>query len=199
MRLPVLESWQHILRAAEFGTKSQLLAEIGENDDPIAVMLTCSELGFAPDHISHANPGEIMIVQNLAGVVPPSDTGGTFASIMYSLHLPTVRHLIVCGHTKCGILRMVLANEAKGKKSPFSMGLQGLSKRFHAIYSDRPEHDWLGIIVQETILQQLAHFRSDTYIQSRLQQSKLCLHGWIRDDQTSSITAYEPVLGQFCD
>ena len=199
MQLPVLELCQHVLQAAEFGTKSQLLLEIGQNDDPIAVMLGCSELGFAPDEVSHANPGEIMIVQNPAGLVPPADTGGTIASIMYGLHLPTVRHLIVCGHTQCGILRMVLAKESKGKESPVLMGLQGVMKRFHAIYADRPEHDWLGIIIQETILQQLAHFRSDTYVQSRLQQGKLFLHGWIRDDQTSSITSYEPVSGQFCD
>jgi len=198
MRLPVLESCQHILPATEFGTKSRLLAEIGQNDDPIAVMLTCSELGFAPDNVSHANPGEIMIVQGAAAGAP-LDTCGTTASIMYSLHLPTARHLIVCGHTQCGILRMVLAKEAKGNKSPFSMGLQGVSKRLRAIYFDRPEHDWLGIIIQETILQQLVYFRSDTYVQSQLRQGKLSLHGWIRDDRTSSITAYEPVSGQFCD
>ena len=94
---------------------------------------------------------------------------------------------------------MVLANEVKGREGPFRMSVLGVIERFHAIYSDRPEHDWLGIIIQETILQQLAHFRSDTYVQSRLQQGELSLHGWIRDDQTSSITAYEPVSGQFCD
>jgi len=152
MKLPVLKSCRRILPAVEFGTKSHLLAEIGQNDDPIAVMLTCSELGFAPDHVSHANPGEIMIVQGAPSA--PLDTCGTSASIMYSLHLPTVRHLFVCGHTQCGILRMVLAKEAKGKNSPFSM-LQGVSKRFREIYFDRPEHDWLGIIIQETILQHL--------------------------------------------
>ena len=36
-------------------------------------------------------------------MVTPSDTGGTFASIIYSLRLPIVRHLIVCGHTQCGL------------------------------------------------------------------------------------------------
>ena len=94
---------------------------------------------------------------------------------------------------------MVLANEAKGKESPVPMGLQGVIERLRAICFDRPEHDWLGIIIQDTILQQLAQFRSDSYVRSRLKQGKLFLHGWIRNVQTSSITAHEPVSGQFCD
>ena len=39
----------------------------------------------------------------------------------------------------------------------------------------------------------------DDDIQTRLRQGLLFLHGWIRDDETSSIIAYNPVVGPFCD
>lgn len=55
------------------------------------------------------------------------------------------------------------------------------------------------IIVQEAILQQLANLRSHADSQWRLRGGKLLLHGWLRDDETSAITAYDPVVGQFCD
>ena len=73
MSLPRLEPCAHDLPADQFGSASQLLADIGRGDQPVAVMLTCWELGCAPDQVSHANPGEIMVVQNPGGLVPAAD------------------------------------------------------------------------------------------------------------------------------
>jgi carbonic anhydrase len=200
MNLPLLEPCKHVLPADEFDTRSQLLADIGQGDDPIAVMLTCSELGYAPDQVSHANPGEIMIIQNAGGLVPAANTEDAFIkSVIYGLSLSTVRHLIVCGHTECKTLGLLLVKETQGKKNPFDNLMQCVGERLHTTYRDRPAREWLGIVIQETILQQIANLRSHAYIQSRLRQAELLLHGWIRNDQTSTITAYDAVTGQFCD
>jgi len=202
MSLPQLEMCEHDLPADEFGSASQVLADIGQGDQPVVVMLTCWELGFSPDEVSHANPGEIMVVQNPGGLIPASEmkeVGAILGSVLYGLSCETVRHLIVCGHTECKTLRLLLDEETQGTTNLFGTLMQPVKERFQSTYADRPARDWLGIVVQEAVLQQLANLRSHADIRCRLRSRKLLLHGWLRDDETSAITTYDPVLGQFRD
>jgi carbonic anhydrase len=202
MKLPLLEPYKHVLPPDEFGTRSQLLAELGRGCEPIAVMLTCWELGWVPDQVSRVNSGEFFIVQNPGGLLPAADMDDDetyLPSILLGLDMPMVRHLVVCGHTQCKTLGVAYKDRAEFKANPFVELMQGLFDRLDAAYSDRLAQDWLDIVVQENILQQLTNLRSYEHIQTRLRQGHLFLHGWIRDDETSSITAYNPVVGQFCD
>lgn len=56
------------LPSTGFGSKVGLLSELGRSNEPIAVMLTCWELGGVPGQLAHANPGEILVVQNPGGM-----------------------------------------------------------------------------------------------------------------------------------
>jgi carbonic anhydrase len=49
------------------------------------------------------------------------------------------------------------------------------------------------------VLLQLANLRGHAAIRSRLSDGSLCLHGWMRDDETSVIAAFDPASGQFSD
>jgi carbonic anhydrase len=201
MTLPQLGPSEHILPSSEFGTTQQLLSEIGRGADPVAVMLTCWELGSAPDKVSSANPGEIVVVQNPGGLVSAQDSeddGVSLGSVIYGLNQPTVRHLIVCGHTGCKTVGLLLEEDTSEITNPFRTYLKQVHTRLTPTYADRPADEWLGVLVQEVVLQQLANLRSDAYVESRLLRGEVSLHGWIRDDQTSCITSYDPASGQFC-
>ena len=202
MNLPHLEPCEHELPPSEFGTLSQLMADTGHGDAPIVVMLTCWELGTAPDQVSFANPGEIMVAQSPGGLVPSVEThepGSYLGTVLYGLNHSTVGHLIVCGHTECKTLGLLLEAESKKKKNPFHHLMENVKERFRVTYADRPARDWLSIVVQESVLQQLANLRSHTSVESRLRDGTLLMHGWIRDDDSSAIAAYNPTAGQFCD
>jgi carbonic anhydrase len=200
--LPKLEPSHHVLPSEEFGTKQTLLSDIGQGEDPLAVMLTCWELGGTPDQVSHARPGEIMVVQNPGGVLRGAempDDGQALDSIYYALSYTTVRHLIVCGHAECKMLEMFVFQSQKDELRGYRELAECVRDRFMAAYKERPPKDWLRIIVQENVLQQLANLRSHTDILSRLNDGSLVLHGWLRDDETSVISSYDPEIGQFCN
>lgn len=185
---------------AEFGTKSQVVADAGHRDQPIMIMLTCWELGGTPLELSFADPGAAMIAQNPGGLVAAVDTlqaEVSLETIRYALTRPTIRHLIVCGHTGCNTLRMLLEEDTKNAPNPFRDLIQSVKARVEATYADRSAGDWLGLVVQESVLQQLANLRSHADIRSRLEQGELLMHGWVRDDKTSTVSAYKPKSGQF--
>jgi carbonic anhydrase len=200
MTLPKLESHPYDLPAEEFGSMTDLLAELGQSNEPIATVLTCWELGGTPDQVPHANPGEIMVVQNPGGLVAAADADEKVdspSSILYCLQKPTMQHLIVCGHTQCVTLATMLGDSTKGTLDVFRQTLESVSRRFHEFYAKRPEREWLRIIAQESVLQQLASLRGQAKIRSRLHDGSLCLHGWMRDDETSVVAPFDPASGQF--
>lgn len=202
MDLPHLEPNRHNFSPYEFGTRAQFVDDLGNGSDPIAVMLTCWELGCRCDNALGADSGEIMVVQNPAGLVPHENgghEGASMDSIIYGASLATVKHLIVCGHTQCKTLWALLFEETQLMGNPFRRLTECIWNRIDANYSDRTKRDWLDIAVQESVLRQLANIKSYSAVQPLLRRRKLLLHGWIRDDQTSTIAAFDPLSGQFCE
>jgi carbonic anhydrase len=200
MTLAQLQHRAYDLPASEFGTQGQLLTRLGNGQQPVAVMLTCWELGGTPDEISHANPGEVMVVQNPAGIVPCAefnDRAAAVHSILFGVLQPSVGHLIVCGHVRCQTLSMLLNGGIQDAMAPTRELIADVAERWGSSYHDLPTPWRLEVAVQENIIQQLIHLRSYPEIRSRLQQGNLQLHGWIYDERTSIVVPFNPDTGQF--
>lgn len=200
MNLPSLETPLRRLVTHEFGDTAQLLADLGHTATPKAVIVTCWELGFLPEQVSHALPGEIMVVQTPGGLIGegsnPSDQAA-LASVIYSLSLPTVEHLIVCGHSGCKTLVALLTDDRAADLTRSTELLERVGRRIRLQTAPRSSHEQVRKIAQEVALEQLAALRTHSVIQSRLQDGTLALHAWLRDDISVTISAYDPATGRF--
>jgi carbonic anhydrase len=158
-----------------WGTQSNLIADFGLGNGPVAVMLTCPELGALPDMLSHAQAGDLMIVQTAAAAVPPpgSDPGSAVASVCYALSFSTVRHLIVCGHHDCQMLRTM--NYPAYIKSP-SPQRGTLTQAY--IYS--------------FILQQLQNLCDHLEGLQRKVDQQLEVHAWVFERTTGKVRSIVP-------
>lgn len=82
------------------------LAEQGQH--PEVMVITCADSRVAPETIFNAGPGEMFVVRNIAGIVPPCETDpekgfhGTSACIEFGVNALGVRHIVIMGHASCG-------------------------------------------------------------------------------------------------
>ena len=200
MILPQRNPGEFDLPAHEFGTTAQLMAAAGGGHEPTIIMLTCWELGSAPQDVSFAQPGEIIIAQNPGGLVPSAaaqQAGSALDTIRYGLTRPTVRHLIVCGHTQCKTLGLLLVDDKRNLPNPFRDLMHSTENRIEATRADHPSDEPLDLIVEASVLQQLVNLRTHRDIRQRLEAGKLLMHGWVRNDLTASIRPYDPTTGRF--
>lgn len=64
----------------------------------------------------------------------------------YGLSYSTVRHLIVCGHTECNTLKLLLASENERQENPFNKLMEPIDELFQATYRLTVYTDRVGVL-----------------------------------------------------
>ena len=86
-----------------------------KGQSPEYLVIACSDSRADPATIFSASPGELFVVRNVAGIVPPceSDTGhrGTSAALAFAVVQLKVREILVLGHAQCGGIAAALDNK----------------------------------------------------------------------------------------
>lgn len=100
-------------RREVFGKKKDLFIRLSQKQEPRALFITCSDSRVDPMLMTQAEPGELFILRNAGNMVPPygSMQGGSTATIEYAMAVLKVPHIIVCGHTDCGVMKALLHPE----------------------------------------------------------------------------------------
>ena len=90
----------------------QELAKRGQS--PHYLVVACSDSRADPATIFNASPGELFVIRNVAGIVPPfeSDSGhrGTSAALAFAVVQLQVTEIVVLGHAQCGGIQAALDN-----------------------------------------------------------------------------------------
>jgi len=92
-----------------------MLAESGQK--PEIMVIGCIDSRVSPEVIFDAAPGELLVVRNVANLVPPyepdrSTQHGTSAALEFGVQALRVKHIVVLGHAYCGGIR-AFADEQK--------------------------------------------------------------------------------------
>lgn len=79
---------------------------------PATAVIACSDARIDPQTIFDAEPGELFIIRNVAGLVPPyaPDGGchGTSAALEYAVRILKVNRIVLLGHAGCdGVHAMI--------------------------------------------------------------------------------------------
>jgi carbonic anhydrase len=93
----------------------EALARAGQR--PETLVVACSDSRVDPQTVFGAGPGELFVVRNIAGLVPPfhPDAGyhGTSAALEYGVRVLKVRQIVVLGHAQCGGIRAMVEGAPK--------------------------------------------------------------------------------------
>ena len=92
-------------RFADERSRYETLAETGQR--PQIMVVGCVDSRVSPEVIFDASPGELLVVRNVANLVPPYEPNrdsqhGTSAALEFGVQALRVRHIVVLGHAYCG-------------------------------------------------------------------------------------------------
>jgi carbonic anhydrase len=89
-------------------SRYEMLAEAGQR--PEIMVIGCVDSRVSPEVIFDAAPGELLVVRNVANLVPPYEPDnefqhGTSAALEFGVQALRVKHIVVLGHALCGGIR----------------------------------------------------------------------------------------------
>jgi len=104
------EGYRAFLRGpfASERSRYEMLAEAGQR--PEIMVIGCVDSRVSPEAIFDAAPGELLVVRNVANLMPPYEPDrdsqhGTSAALEFGVQALRVKHIVVLGHAFCGGIR----------------------------------------------------------------------------------------------
>jgi carbonic anhydrase len=125
-----------------------------------------------------SGPGELFIVRNVGGFVPPFDAShgyhGTAAAIEFAVLSLGVREIIVCGHSHCGAIRALYT-----EPPPEALHMkQWLELARDAVLPVTPSEEALRRTEQRAVALQMERLMDYPMVRRRVEAGELYLRGW---------------------
>jgi carbonic anhydrase len=173
---------------------------------PRVMMIACSDSRVDPAILTNAEPGELFVVRNVANLVPPcledAAQHGISAALEYGVTALGVAHVIVFGHVDCGGIHALLTGDpAIDKEHAFIHRWLQIAdearRRTLIIARGQSIEAQLRILEREAIKTSLANLLTFPWVEERVVDGRLRLHGWSFDINEGEIHAYVPERDAF--
>jgi carbonic anhydrase len=191
----LIEGHKRFLKEA-FPSRRDQFHLLAEGQQPETLFVTCADSRIVPDLILQTQPGDLFICRNAGNVIPRAGepAGGVSATIEYAVEVLRVRHLIVCGHSDCGVIRALMAPQALADLASVRDWLQHVTPAWD--YLDEVELN-AGELTRHTalthanVLVQLDNLKTHAYIRRATGEGRLQVHGWYYDILSGRIEKYD--------
>lgn len=195
--------------AKEHG-RYEALVEKGQH--PEIMVVGCVDSRVSPEIIFDASPGELLVVRNVANIIPPFEEHGgtqhgTSASLEFGVQALHVKHIVILGHAHCGGIRAFV--DEQEPLSPGDYIGRWMAQIMPAAESLGPRHEhdhdeYLHKLEYASVELSLKNMMTFPWVRSLVKQKKLELHGaffgvasgrlLVRDPSTG---VFEPIEGRF--
>lgn len=175
---------------------------LADGQQPETLFITCADSRIVPDLILQTQPGDLFICRNAGNVIPRAGepAGGVSATIEYAVEVLRVRHLIVCGHSDCGVIRALMDPERLAGLDSVKDWLKHVEPAWQ--YVDEVERNGGELsrhtaLTHANVLVQLDNLKTHAYIQRAVTEGRLQVHGWYYDILSGRIEQFDEGLKKF--
>ena len=170
--------------------RDEALARRGQR--PQTLVIACSDSRVDPQTVFGAGPGELFVVRNVAGLVPPyrPDAGyhGTSAALEYAVRVLGVAQIVVLGHAQCGGVKAMVEGAPAEARDFVEPWMRIAEPVLRALPAELESGDLLHHCESAVVRLSLAHLATFPWIAAAIAAGRLTLGGF-RFDIRSGVLA----------
>ncbi|MGD1016895.1 MAG: carbonic anhydrase [Roseiarcus sp.] len=159
---------------------------------PETMVIACSDSRVDPQTVFGAVPGEMFVLRNIGGLVPPYQPDaryhGTSAAIEFGVRVLKVARLVALGHAQCGGVR-AMALGAPPEARDFVASWVEIAKP--ALSAGGGGAERLDAIEAEVVRLSLANLMTFPFVAEAVAAGHLALHGFRFDIHTGMLWRVE--------
>jgi carbonic anhydrase len=195
----------HHFQNSEFGQHRELFERLSlEGQAPHTLFITCADSRVLAELITASQPGDLFVVKNIGNIVPRQDDAramSTAAAIEFAAGVLDVADVVVCGHSQCGAIQLLLNGLGGAAEYPhLSRWVEvaaPVRDTMARAYSHLDDEARLRAAEEENVLFAIENLRTYPVVQRRLADGTLHLHAWHFTIATGELSAYDAEAGQF--
>ena len=190
-------------RFADERSRYENLARAGQRPD--TMVIGCVDSRVSPEVIFNAAPGELLVVRNVAALVPSYDPDrnsdsqhGTSAALEFGVQALRVRYIVVLGHALCGGIRAFA-----DKQKPLSPGdfigrwMSQIAPAAASLGPADTDETYLHRLELASIELSLRNLMTFPCVHILVGQGRLTLHGAYFGIATGHLLVRDPATGRF--
>ena len=153
---------------------------LSKEQNPQYLWIGCSDSRVPPTQLVGLRAGELFVHRNVANVVVHTDFN-CLSVLQFAVDVLKVRHIIVCGHYRCGGIQAALENRRLGLIDNWLRHVQDVMRSHEAKLSKiENESDRLDRLSELNVIEQVLSVGRTTIVQSAWARGQeLAVHGLI--------------------
>jgi carbonic anhydrase len=188
----------------DFVEHRELFARVARRQDPHTLFIGCSDSRVIPNLITKTLPGELFTVRNVGNLVPfyreAEEYLATTSAIEYAVRILRVKNIVICGHSNCGGVGALFADDEALSAVPHTRRWLSLARRVRdrvvAEGIDDPvEREWRA--EQYNVVEQMNHLVTYPYVKDAFRRGELAIRGWYYVIETGEVFDYDPSKAEF--
>jgi carbonic anhydrase len=195
----------HTFRNDYFGTELSQFESLKQGQTPKTMIIGCCDSRVDPALLTQCAPGDIFIVRNVANLVPPCEENsglhGVSTALQFAVCHLEVEHIIVLGHSQCGGINALMSGNCGCKEDDFISNWMSIAEPAKVkVLAELPDKDAAlqqRAVEQAAILLSLENLRTFPWIDQRVANGELSLHGWYFDLNDGALLEYQAQSGLF--
>ncbi|MEI6206494.1 MAG: carbonic anhydrase [Desulfuromonadales bacterium] len=178
-----------------FPMRRKLFEKLAKAQNPKALFLTCADSRVVPSLITNTGPGDLFVERNPGNLVPiyREEAVGVSASIEYAVAVLRVEHIIICGHSDCGVVKGILHPDKVTQLPAVARWMEfgkpardALLKEFCCL----PEAEQIPILTEFNVLNQIDNLYTHPSVLQAVKDDRLTIHGWVYHIESGEVREY---------
>ena len=178
------------------------LAERGQT--PEIMVIGCCDSRVSPEVIFDAGPGELFVVRNVANLVPPFETAGTYhgvsAALEFGVGVLKIKHIVVLGHAHCGGVKAFTEDAAPISPGDFIgkwMTLMAPAAEKVGARGNLSHAEYLTRMEQASVSNSLDNLMTFPRLRKLIERGDVALHGAYFGVAAGELSVLDRATGEF--
>ena len=149
---------------------------------PEYLWIGCADSRVPANQIVGLSPGELFVHRNVANLVVHTDLN-CLSVLQYAVDVLKVRHVIVCGHYRCGGVLAALQGQRLGLIDTWLQHIVDVKQKYADLLDAQKTSDERSDLLCElNVLEQVGNLCQTSIVREAWNRGQpLCVHGWIYD------------------
>ena len=174
--------------AKKTGTNRDFFSQLAKEQNPDYLYIGCSDSRVTAEELIGLGPGDVFVHRNVGNLINNTDLN-VMTAIEYAVVHLKVKHIIVCGHYKCGGVKAAMEPKDLGILNPWLRNIRDVY-RLHKAELDNIEDEQKRYdrLVELNVEEQCINVIKTAAVQLSYEKEGFPeVHGWVFDLATGRI------------